>query len=106
MHGFVGEMHLDAQKIPSDSVRPLKINTDTENGNVSGSFFNFFDHKPTFKLDTKDQARVTLTGGSLTAPYIMDQFHFHVYCTREEAEESTLDRSHVPGEVSGEEFTR
>jgi len=99
MHGFVGEMHLDTQKMPTDSLRPLNINIDAETRNISGSFFNFFDHKPTFKLDAEDQRRVTLSGGPLTAPYIMDQFHFHVYCTRKEAVESTLDRTQVPGEL-------
>lgn len=99
MDGFIGEMHLDAQKVATDSLRPLKINTHLENRNVSGSFFNFFDHKPTFKLNIGEQQSVTLSGGPLAAPYIMDQFHFHVYCTRKEAEESTLDRAQVPGEV-------
>lgn len=99
MDGFIGEMHLDAQKVATDSLRPLKINTHLENRNVSGSFFNFFNHKPTFKLNIGEQQSVTLSGGPLAAPYIMDQFHFHVYCTRKEAEESTLDRAQVPGEL-------
>ena len=100
MHGFIGEMHLDAEKITAASLRPLNINTSMGTRDVSGSFFNFFDHKPTFKVDSWEQRKVTLGGGPLTAPYIMDQFHFHVYCTRKEAEESTLDRVQVPGEVS------
>lgn len=29
----------------------------------------------------------------------MDQFHFHIYCTRAEAELNTLDRVQVPGEL-------
>ena len=103
MDGFVGEMHLDAQKRDTDFLLPLNINIATPAREVSGSFFNFHDHKPTFKLDTKDQRRVNLTGGPLTAPYIMDQFHFHIHCTRKQAEENTLDRVQVPGEVSGRE---
>lgn len=99
MHGFIGEMHLDAEKITAASLRPLNINTSMGTRDVSGSFFNFFDHKPTFKVDSWEQRKVTLGGGPLTAPYIMDQFHFHVYCTRKEAEESTLDRVQVPGEL-------
>lgn len=99
MDGFVGEMHLDAQKRDTDFLLPLNINIATPAREVSGSFFNFHDHKPTFKLDTKDQRRVNLTGGPLTAPYIMDQFHFHIHCTRKQAEENTLDRVQVPGEI-------
>ena len=98
--GFNGEMLLDVEKRPTDSLRPLNISIFPPERNVSGTFFNFHDHKPTFKLDAREQGRVTLTGGPLMAPYIMDQFHFHVYCTREEAEENTLDRVQVPGEVS------
>ena len=97
--GFIGEMRLDAKKLATDSLRPLNIDTDMETGNVSGYFFNFFDHKPTFKLHTLEQRKVTLAGGPLTAPYIMDQFHFHVYCTRKEAAENTLDGAQVPVEV-------
>lgn len=100
MDGFSGEMLLDVEKRATDSLRPLNINISPPERNVSGTFFNFHDYKPTFKLDTSEQGRVTLTGGALLAAYIMDQFHFHVYCTREEAEENTLDRVQVPGEVS------
>ena len=100
MHGFLGEMHLDGEKITSAlPSRELHINIKNGTREVTGTFFNFFDHKPTFKLDTWEQRKVSLTGGQLTAPYILDQFHFHVYCTRKEAEESTLDRVQVPGEV-------
>jgi len=98
VHGFAGKIQLDAPKIPSASLRPLYI-TYREAGNISGYFFNFLDHKPTFKLNVEEQRRVTLTGGPLTAPYIMDQFHFHVYCTRKEAEERTLDNVQVPAQV-------
>ena len=103
MDGIVGEMHLDMQKVNTDSQRPLRINIDSRTGVVSGYFFNFHDHKPTFKMDSKDQPRISLTGGPLNATYLMDQFHFHVYCTREEAEQNTLDRAQVPGEVSESE---
>lgn len=99
---IVGEMHLDVKRVNTESQAPLQIKTDTETG-LSGYFFNFHDHKPTFKIDSKDQARVSLTGGMLNATYMMDQFHFHVYCTRAEAEENTLDGTQVPGEVSGRE---
>ncbi|XP_073253183.1 uncharacterized protein [Porites lutea] len=105
MDGFNGEMLLDVEKRPTDSLRPLNISISPPERNVSGRFFNFHDYKPTFKLDASEKGRVTLTGGPLMAPYIMDQFHFHVYCTREEAEENTLDRVQVPGEVQGEENT-
>ena len=100
MDGFNGEMLLDVEKRATDSLRPLNISISPPERNVSGRFFNFHDYKPTFKLDASEKGRVTLTGGPLMAPYIMDQFHFHVYCTREEAEENTLDRVQVPGEVS------
>lgn len=98
--GIVGEMHLDMQKVNRDFQRPLRINIDSGTDVVSGYFFNFHDHKPTFKVDSKDQPRVSLTGGPLNSTYLMDQFHFHVYCTREESEQNTLDRAQVPGEVS------
>ncbi|KAJ7380713.1 Carbonic anhydrase 7 [Desmophyllum pertusum] len=91
-------MHLDVKRVNTESQAPLQIKTDTETG-LSGYFFNFHDHKPTFKIDSKDQARVSLTGGMLNATYMMDQFHFHVYCTRAEAEENTLDGTQVPGEL-------
>ena len=106
MDGIVGEMHLDMQKVNTDSQRPLQVNIDLGTGIVSGYFFNFHDHKPTFKVDSKDQPRISLTGGLLTSTYLMDQFHFHIYCTREEAEQNTLDRAQVPGEVreSGSSF--
>ena len=100
MDGIIGEMHLDMQKVNTDSQRPLRINIDSRTGVVSGYFFNFQDHKPTFKVDSKDQPRISLTGGRLNSTYLMDQFHFHVYCTRAEAEQNTLDRAQVPGEVS------
>ena len=93
-------MLLDVEKRATDSLRPLNISISPPERNVSGRFFNFHDYKPTFKLDASEKGRVTLTGGPLMARYIMDQFHFHVYCTREEAEENTLDRVQVPGEVS------
>lgn len=99
MDGFNGEMLLDVEKRATDSLRPLNISISPPERNVSGRFFNFHDYKPTFKLDASEKGRVTLTGGPLMAPYIMDQFHFHVYCTREEAEENTLDRVQVPGEL-------
>ncbi|KAL9978857.1 hypothetical protein ACROYT_G016437 [Oculina patagonica] len=98
MDDIVGEMHLDVRKI-TDSLAPFKINVDGQSEIVSGYFFNYHDHKPTFKLDSKDKSRVSLTGGPLSATYLLDQFHFHVYCTRAEAEENTLDGSHVPGEL-------
>lgn len=104
--GIAGEMHLDLWKVNADSsfeYRPLRINIDSETGIVSGYFFNFHDHKPTFKVDSKDQPRVSLTGGPLNSTYLIDQFHFHVYCTRVEAEQNTLDKAHVPGEVSKRE---
>lgn len=100
---IVGEMHLDVMKVNTDSQAPLEISIDSDNDTVSGYFFNFHDHKPTFKVGVKDKPRVALTGGLLSATYIMDQFHFHVYCTRSEAEDSTLDKSQVPGEVSERE---
>ena len=96
---IVGEMHLDVRKVNTVSQAPLQIYFDAETDNVSGYFFNFNDHKPTFKMDPKDQPRVSLTGGLLIGTYVMDQFHFHVYCTRAEAKENTLDGSQVPGEV-------
>lgn len=97
---IVGMMHLDVRQVNTDFQNPLRISIESEAGIVSGHFFNFYDHKPTFKLDTNDQKSISLSGGSLTAPYVMDQFHFHVYCTRAEAELSTLDRVQVPGEVN------
>ena len=97
---IVGEMHLALRQVNTKSREPLQINIDADTGIVSGHYFNFNDHKPTFKLDAKDQATVSLTGGLLTAPYVMDQFHFHIYCTRTEAEQKTLDRAQVPGEVT------
>ena len=97
---IVGMMHLDVKQVNTESQDPLQINIDSDTGIVSGHYFNFNDHKPTFKLDAKDQATVSLTGGLLTAPYVMDQFHFHIYCTRTEAEQNTLDRAQVPGEVN------
>ena len=103
MDGIVGEMHLDKQKVKTDSQGALRINIDSGSVVVSGYFFNFHDHKPTFKVDSKDQPRVSLTGGPLNSTYLMDQFHFHVYCTREEAEQNTLDKAQVPGEVSESE---
>nr|ANJ59767.1 alpha carbonic anhydrase 7 [Stylophora pistillata] len=96
---IVGMMHLDVKQVSTDSQSPLKISFDSGTGIVSGHFFNFYDHKPTFKLDAKDQTSILLTGGSLTAPYVMDQFHFHIYCTRAEAELNTLDQVQVPGEL-------
>lgn len=96
---IVGMMHLDVKQVNTESQDPLQINIDSDTGIVSGHYFNFNDHKPTFKLDAKDQATVSLTGGLLTAPYVMDQFHFHIYCTRTEAEQNTLDRAQVPGEL-------
>lgn len=100
MHGFLGEMHLDGERVnwalPSRELHIITINGTRE---VGGTFFNFFQHKPTFKVNTWEQRKVSLTGGPLTAPYILDQFHFHVYCTRKEAEKSTLDRVQVPGEL-------
>lgn len=99
MDGIVGEMHLDKQKVKTDSQGALRINIDSGSVVVSGYFFNFHDHKPTFKVDSKDQPRVSLTGGPLNSTYLMDQFHFHVYCTREEAEQNTLDKAQVPGEL-------
>ncbi|RMX50332.1 hypothetical protein pdam_00006950 [Pocillopora damicornis] len=96
---IVGMMHLDVRQVNTDFQNPLRISIESEAGIVSGHFFNFYNHKPTFKLDTNDQKSISLSGGSLTAPYVMDQFHFHVYCTREEAELSTLDRVQVPGEL-------
>jgi len=102
MDGIAGEMHLDLRKVNTDSpfeYRPLRINIDSETGIVSGYFFNFHDHKPTFKVNSKDQPRVSLTGGPLNSTYLIDQFHFHVYCTRLEAEQNTLDKAQVPGEL-------
>ena len=100
---IVGEMHLDMRKVNTESQELLQINIDSASDIVSGYYFNFNDHKPTFKVDSKDQPRISLTGGPLNATYIMDQFHFHVYCTRAEAEQNTLDRAQVPGEVSERE---
>lgn len=93
------EIHLDLRSIYLRSEYPLQIHIDKGNRAVSGRFFNLHNHKPTFKLLAEDQETVLLTGGSLTAPYVMDQFHFHVYCTRAEAEQHTLDGSQVPGEL-------
>ncbi|PFX18846.1 putative RNA-directed DNA polymerase from transposon BS [Stylophora pistillata] len=87
------EIHLDLRSVYLRSEYPLQIHIDKGNRAVSGRFFNLHNHKPTFKLLAEDQETVLLTGGSLTAPYVMDQFHFHVYCTRAEAEQHTLDGS-------------
>ena len=76
------EMHLDLRSVNVKSEYPLQIHIDKSNGALSGHFFNFHNHKPTFKLLAEDQETVLLTGGSLTVPYVMNQFHFHVYCTR------------------------
>lgn len=76
------EMHLDLRSVNVKSEYPLQIHIDKSNGALSGHFFNFHNHKPTFKLLAEDQETALLTGGSLTVPYVMNQFHFHVYCTR------------------------